>query len=837
MTRAEDPPAEERVDDLPVPGKEDGDLAPLLARALEILGEGGQVNLEELCADRPDLIGELGELLGIASKVDTATGSTPNPGEVAGGLNGRLLDGRYRLLRRLGSGAMGAVYLAEDSELGRRVAIKLLHGHLLGGPSAVERFQREAEVLASLHHPGIVTVYDRGHAPEGRYLVLELLEGESLADLVEVAAKQVRSSAAVTEAQLRRWLGPEAVRESQFVRAAVRWAYEVSQSLIVAHDQGILHRDVKPSNIFVRSTGEAVLLDFGIAGGEGHATLTRDGTALGTPAYMAPECLSSDSRLDPAVDVYGLTASLFHLVTLRAPYEGTPTQVLLSLATTQPPRAAKLSPGLHRDLSAILERGLARRPEDRYASAGELGLDLLAFLEHRPVSARPSTWIGRGWRRARGSRSLQTAAAMAAAGLILAGVLRTRTLAAAERAERYSEAYAKVPGHLGLGLPEMRFVPNVPARTQIDQTLQNVVAADPSRVQARLVSASFALDHGQVDQAIEHVQAVASQISGTYGKALLGIYRELAPGTRGALELDLSSLPEPTLPLERYLTAYHLRRQDPYADVSELLSVEELADHAPSQELLILQHILGGDFESASRLASRWIDSQGNLTASAAHWLGLIAVLERRYAAAIEILDDGLRLAPNDHGMLINAARSKWVLGRFEEAREHLEHALLLKPGRLDTHDSLARVLLADGRFDDARAVVQAAPYGPGEEGLRASLLGEIEAERALDLWSQDDRQGANAAAEESTALFHAAAELGGPHEISRAKIAESLRTGSTDSVFSSIANLLAEEPLNRRRVEILLDWMPTDLSPAESAALSQFLRSQQAELSAGQRP
>ena len=383
----------------------------------------------------------------------------------------------------------------------------------------------------------------------------------------------------------------------------------------------------------------------------------------------------------------------------------------------------------------------------------------------------------------------------------------------------------------------MRYVPDVPARNQIDQTLKNVVAADPSRVQARLVSASFALDHGQVDQATEHVRALANQVSGTYGDALLQIYRELAPGTRGALELDLSNLPEPVLPLERYLTAYHLRRQDPYADVSELLAVEELADHAPSQELLILQNILAGDFESASLLAARWIDPQGRLTASAAHWLGLIAVLERRYAAAVEILEDGLRLAPNDHGMLINAARSKWVLGRFDEAREHLEHALLLKPGRFETHDALARVLLAAGRFDDARAVVQAAPFGPGEEGLRASLLGEVEAERALDLWSQDNRKEANAAAEESVALFHAAAELGGPHEISRAKIAESLQTGSTDSVFTSIASLLAEEPLNRRRVEILLNWMPADLSPAESAALAQFLRSQQAELSASQRP
>ena len=491
---------------------DDSDLTQILARALEIQAEGGEVRPEELCAGRPDLIAELSELLGMASSLSTTTGGAGSKRSVRSGMVGRLLDDRYRLTRRLGAGAMGSVFLAEDTQLGREVAIKLLHEHLLGGRDAVERFRREAEILASLRHPGIVTVFDRGQAEEGRYLALEYLEGESLADLVEVAAKQVANPELVEDRHLRRWLGAEAVREESYLRASVRWALEVAEALDAAHAAGVYHRDVKPSNVFVRKSGAAVLLDFGIAWQGEDATLTREGTTLGTPAYIAPETLESASTVDARVDVYGLAATLFTLVTLRAPYQGTPNQVLLAVSTQEPPRAASLRPGLHRDLAAILERGMARVPSDRYDSMRGLAEDLRAFLEHRTVEARASSFVERWLRRAKRSTLAQGAAALLLVGAGLWAWNERADYLRELRADRFAEAWAEVPGNLGLGSLPLRYVEDPITRARIQTSLDDAVSADPGQLQARLVRAAFALDHGDLEQAARQMEEVAQAV-------------------------------------------------------------------------------------------------------------------------------------------------------------------------------------------------------------------------------------------------------------------------------------------------------------------------------------
>src|SRR5690606_29711279 len=176
---------------------------------------------------------------------------------------------------------------------------------------------------------------------------------------------------------------------------------DVAAGLGAAHAQGVYHRDVKPSNILIPTDLRAVLLDFGIAARAGDPSLTAGETALGTPCYMAPEQATGGQRSAATIDVYGLSATLYHLLTGKAPFDGDAAQVVARLQREDPLPPHVVRPDLPRDLAAIVEKGMAREPRHRYATIRELEADLRAFLAHRPVSARPLSRIARAVRRSR----------------------------------------------------------------------------------------------------------------------------------------------------------------------------------------------------------------------------------------------------------------------------------------------------------------------------------------------------------------------------------------------------------------------------------------------------
>src|SRR5690606_17470339 len=236
----------------------------------------------------------------VASALAEAAGVDPRsvPGLSADPRAGTLLDGRYELIARLGAGAMGVVYRGLDRELGREVAIKLLDPARFADAKAEARFLQEAELLAALRHDSVVVLYDRGRSAAGElFLVMELLDGVPLTRVLEGRIAQTIASAAAA-------LGVARLAETTWVRQVARWGADLADGLAAVHRAGILHRDVKPANVFVRRDGRAVLLDFGIAtrGGD----LTAAGTVLGTPWYMAPEQALGDDELTAALDVYGL---------------------------------------------------------------------------------------------------------------------------------------------------------------------------------------------------------------------------------------------------------------------------------------------------------------------------------------------------------------------------------------------------------------------------------------------------------------------------------------------------------------------------------------------------
>src|ERR671926_1573909 len=278
-------------------------------------------------------------------------------------LIGTLFDGRYRILRKLGTGGMGNVYLAEDQELGRRLAIKILNERHAADEQFVERFRREAKNAAGLSHPNIVSIYDRGEAEGTYYISMEYLDGRSLKELI-----------------LARGPAP--------VSVAIDYARQILAALRFAHRNGIVHRDIKPHNVLVDSEGRVKVTDFGIARA-GASQMTEAGSIVGTAQYLSPE-QAQGAPVDGTSDLYSVGVVLYELLTGTVPFAGeTPVELAMKhLSTTPEPPSAKRAE-IPRDLDMIVLRALGKDPAERYQSAEEMDADLARV--QRGVAVSPAT--------------------------------------------------------------------------------------------------------------------------------------------------------------------------------------------------------------------------------------------------------------------------------------------------------------------------------------------------------------------------------------------------------------------------------------------------------------
>jgi serine/threonine-protein kinase len=269
---------------------------------------------------------------------------------------GDVLGGRYRLVELLGQGGMATIFRATDAQLGREVAVKVLHPQYGTDPDFVARFRQEAQAAASLSHPNIVGVYDFGTDAAGPYIVMELVDGEDVATLL------ARN-------------GPLPPRQ------AARLAAEVAHALAAAHARGIVHRDVKPGNILVSSDGRVKVADFGIARAWADARLTLPGVTLGTVHYLSPEQALGQPATE-ASDIYSLGVVLYELLAGRRPWEGdTPAAVAMARVNAPAPLVSAVRPGVPPALEAIDRTALSPDPASRYPSAGAMAAALEAFLE------------------------------------------------------------------------------------------------------------------------------------------------------------------------------------------------------------------------------------------------------------------------------------------------------------------------------------------------------------------------------------------------------------------------------------------------------------------------
>jgi serine/threonine protein kinase len=351
---------------------------------------------------------------------------------VGDALIGQTVSSRYRIVSLLGAGGMGVVYAAEDVRLGRTVALKFLPPELTKDSRALERFEREARLASALNHAAICTVYDVSEHEGQPFLAMELLEGYTLQTHIE--------------------------RGPLPLGALLEMAIHIADALDAAHTKGILHRDVKPTNIFVTRAGQPKLMDFGLAklvatrpgphllpAGpslcEDPTSLTRPNMIVGTLAYISPEHARGE-ELDARADIFSLGVVIYQMATARLPFGGgTPAIVFDAILNRPPVPPGRLNPALPAELERIIDKALEKDRDERYQSAKDLLVDLRRVRRDSspapttPVGAQDAGRLHSAWRR----RSLFAALSIGTAALLGGGLLWMRSSASYPSAAGYRQ--------------------------------------------------------------------------------------------------------------------------------------------------------------------------------------------------------------------------------------------------------------------------------------------------------------------------------------------------------------------------------------------------------------
>jgi hypothetical protein len=337
--------------------------------------------------------------------------------------------GDFELLEELGRGRFGVVYRARQLSLGgRMVAVKVLPPSLTLTARDVDRFKREAQAAARLHHPHIVQILMVGEEQGNRYFAMDLITGPSLAEEVRRLREERDLPDASSSGKL------PSSRSGTYFRSVAELVRQVADGLLYAHVHGVVHRDVKPANLMLDHEGHALIVDFGLARDDEQGTITKSDVVAGTPHYMSPEQASGlFHRVDQRTDVYSLGVVLYELLTLQRPFEGKSThEVLRNIREREPARVRRINGRVPRDLEVICNTAMARNVKERYASAGELRDDLQRFLEHQAIRARAPGPVRQVVRFARARSKPLAAGAILIAGALTGAAWSTRATQARE---------------------------------------------------------------------------------------------------------------------------------------------------------------------------------------------------------------------------------------------------------------------------------------------------------------------------------------------------------------------------------------------------------------------
>jgi serine/threonine protein kinase len=689
--------------------------------------------------------------------------------------------GDYRILGEIGRGAMGVVYEAEQGSLNRRVALKVLPAQALANPMQVRRFEREARAAGRLHHTNIVPVFGVGIEGHTHYYVMQFIQGQPLSDVIaelrrlrreagsgSPAVAKESKNATPTAADVARslWHGafapaeatstdalPPTVTEAgptpasatrsdpgapsspsnallrssapahsnwRYARTVARLGAQAAEALDYAAQQGVLHRDVKPSNLLLDIHGTLWVTDFGLAKLADHEDLTRTGDLLGTLRYMAPERFRGQA--DVRSDVYGLGLTLYELLALRPAYEETERASLIDqLTRAEPPRLLKLDPAIPRDLATIVHKAIARDPSDRYQTAGDLASDLTRFLEDRPIRARRLSPVGVAWRWAR--RNKAVAALLGLVAVLLVGITAISTTAA----ERYRDVAKRADQARGAAdaatkqavarrkESEASAARALAARTEADQSAaeskavvdfmvnQVLGAAAPSRTRGEAMTVLQALE--QADKAVEGEFGEQPRVEASVRLALALIYREL-----GEYERAIGHAERALALRERALGPEHEETAEAMDVLGWALIYSNTHSKTPAQD--VRGEVLFRRMLEICR-AKGYYELRLKAMSGLASILGRLQRPEEALRLQEEVLKHRIESSGPSHWSTLTAKNNLAIAlleaGRLKEAelllREVAEHRLREQPDALITLTTMSNyVILLQrlGRFEEA---------------------------------------------------------------------------------------------------------------------------------------
>jgi serine/threonine protein kinase/tetratricopeptide (TPR) repeat protein len=609
--------------------------------------------------------------------------------------------GPFRVVREIGRGGMGVVLEAVEEPLGRRVALKLLPPELVANPDARARLEREATLAARIEHPGVCAIYGAHITDPRPWIAMRFVEGMTLSQCIARARERSARCAQ---------LPPFDNGEGGDFRAMARCLARVARALAAAHAHGVLHRDVKPSNVMVPARGEPVLLDFGLAIEPTADTpnLTRTGETAGTPAYLAPELLAGElQRPDELCDVYALGVTLYECLALQPPFRA-PTREALYAAVLAGDASdvARLRRGVPRDLGVIVATAMERERTRRYAGAEQLALDLEAFAGGRPIAARPLGAIGRlaRWAR-REPRQAALAGALASAALVAAVAvgdrIATRGAVDAGLTARRAAAIEAILFDAFAAYGDLDY-------DAADAHFERVLSLDPANADAQVGQVLLRLSRKRPDEAL---MLLASKPHTPAYDGLRAMARGEPPLQEDPAWLARADPFELFIEGDRLLIEAGRRPQSERADWARraMLRFENAVARAPRARgmyhvLWSVSASLAGD-ERAARAASAglialWPQSPRALFQAA------FGIGDFDSRAALALLERSLALEPDYAPALINLGVAYERLGMPEAARASYERALAVDPARVDGYVALANLQFELGCRDEARALL-----------------------------------------------------------------------------------------------------------------------------------
>ena len=431
-------------------------LAQLMDEYLVSLEQGSPIDLQQLIAEHEDLADEIRSMAASLDLLHQTTAQMrPSTNQQADKPTDTVAKrlGDFEIGREIGRGGMGVVYAAKQISLQRQVALKVLPFAAMWDQKQIARFRNEALAAAQLHHPHIVPVFAVGEERGVHFYAMQLIEGQSLDKMVkelrETKPQAMASTARLRTTELNAPASDLSTQHSQnrseYCRAIARLGKQAALALHHAHEYGVVHRDVKPSNLMVDGQSKLWITDFGLARVQNSPGVTITGDVVGTLRYMSPEQAAGQPALvDSRTDIYGLGATLYELLTLQAAFPGEDRHAVLSdIATKEPTPPRAINPAIPVDLETIVLQAMSKSRDSRYATAQSLADDLDRFLQGKPTLARRPTVLDRTAKWMRRHRSLVALAAVFLLTITLGSVVAALRISQEQRQTEAALAQAE----------------------------------------------------------------------------------------------------------------------------------------------------------------------------------------------------------------------------------------------------------------------------------------------------------------------------------------------------------------------------------------------------------